>query len=85
MVVEAKARRAEPERPRRARRAVGSVFGRCAGEVAVFEAVAIALEGEDLGVVDEAVDHGCGDGVVAEISPQAEKGLLDVTIRLARS
>jgi len=35
-------------------------------EVAVFEAVAVALEGEDLGVVDEAVDHRGGDDVVSE-------------------
>jgi hypothetical protein len=43
------------------------------GEVSVFEAVAFAFEGEDLGVVDEAVDH-CGrDGVVAEdLSPGGE-------------
>ena len=42
-------------------------FGRLsaggAGEVAVFEAVAVALEREDLGVVDEAVDHRGGDDV----------------------
>ena len=37
-----------------------------AGEVAVFEAVAVAFEGEDLGVVDEPVDHRGGDDVVAE-------------------
>jgi hypothetical protein len=35
-------------------------------EVAVFEAVAVALEGEDLGVADEAVDHRGGDDVVSE-------------------
>jgi hypothetical protein len=44
---------------------VGSV-GWWACEVAVFEAVAVAFEGEDFGVVDEAVDHGGGDDVVAE-------------------
>lgn len=55
----------------------GSVFS-CAGggdaaEVAVLEPVAVALEGDDLGVVDEAVDHGRGDHVVAEdLSPAAE-------------
>jgi hypothetical protein len=51
-----------------------------AGEVAVAQAVAVAFEGDDLGVVDEAVDHGGGDDVVAEISPQPLKGLLLVTI-----
>jgi hypothetical protein len=35
-------------------------------EVLAFEAVAVALEAEDVGVVDEPVDHCCGDGVVAE-------------------
>ena len=35
-------------------------------EVAVFEAVAVAFEAEDLGVVDEPVDHRGGDDVVAE-------------------
>jgi hypothetical protein len=44
-----------------------------AGEVAVFEAVAVAFEGEDLGVVDEPVDHGGGDDVVVEdLAPRAE-------------
>jgi hypothetical protein len=58
----------------------------------------IALHGGDVGVVDKAVDHGCGDGDVAGLdedlgadgrvqktSPQRPKGLLLVTIRLARS
>src|SRR3954447_13678238 len=45
-----------------------------AGEVAVFEAVAVAFEGEDLGVVDEPVDHGGGDDVVAEdLAPRRER------------
>ena len=36
-------------------------------------AVGVAGEGEDLGVVDEAVDHGCGDDVVGEgLAPAAE-------------
>jgi len=35
-----------------------------AAEVSVFESVAVSFEGEDLGVVDEAVDHR-GDDVVA--------------------
>jgi hypothetical protein len=37
-------------------------------EVLAAEAVAVALEGEDVGVVDEPVDHRGGDGVVAENS-----------------
>ena len=48
------------------------VGGGCgdAAEVAVLEPVAVAFEGDDLGVVDEAVDHGGGDYVVAEdLSP----------------
>ena len=37
------------------------------------EAVAGAFEGEDVGVVDDAVDHGCGDDVVTEdLTPAAE-------------
>jgi hypothetical protein len=43
---------------------------------------------EDLGAVDEPVDHRRGRDLVAEdlkISPQAENGLFEVTIRLARS
>jgi hypothetical protein len=39
---------------------------------------------EDLGVVDEAVDH-CGDDDVAEDFTSAAEGLLEVTMRLARS
>jgi hypothetical protein len=31
------------------------------------------LEGDDVGVVDEPVDHGCGDDVVAEdLAPASE-------------
>ena len=45
-----------------------------AAEVAVFEPVAVAFEGDDFGVVDEAVDHGGGDDVVAEdLAPAAER------------
>jgi hypothetical protein len=47
-----------------------------AAEVAVFEAVAVALERDDVGVVDEAVDHGCGDDVVAEDLAPAAEGLV---------
>ena len=44
-----------------------------AAEVSVFEAVALALEGDHFGVVDESVDHGGGDDVVAEdLAPAAE-------------
>ena len=55
------------------------------GQVAVLEPVALAFEADDLGVVDQAVDHGRGDHVVAEDLPQRPNGLLLVTIRLARS
>src|SRR5688572_24634314 len=41
-------------------------LGRAGAEVVVLEAVGIALEREDLGVVDESVDHRSGGGVVAE-------------------
>ena len=45
-----------------------------AAEVSVFEPVAVAFEGDDLGVVDEPVDHGGGDDVVAEdLAPAAER------------
>ena len=54
-----------------------------AAEVSVFEPVAVSFQGDDVGVVDEAVDHGGGDRVVAE--DLAPTGLLDVTIRDARS
>ena len=56
-------------------------------QVAVFEAVAVAFEGDDFGVVDEAVDHGGGDGGVAEdLAPAAERLVGgDDDARLARS
>ena len=63
----------------------GALAGWVGAEVAVLQPVAVALEGEDLGVVDEPVDHGGGDGLVAEDLAQAENGLLLVTIKLARS
>src|SRR3954447_269885 len=51
----------------------GGSRGWRAGKVAVFEAVAVAFEGEDFGVVDEPVDHRGGDDVVAEdLAPGAE-------------
>ena len=54
-------------------------------EVAVFESVAVAREGDDLGLVDELVDHGCGDHFLAEDLAQRPNGLLLVTISEARS
>jgi hypothetical protein len=35
-------------------------------EVSVLESVGVASEGDDFGVVDEPVDHGGGDDLVAE-------------------
>src|SRR5215470_20117122 len=56
--------------------ASGSLLARGGGdaaEVAVAEPVGVALEGDHLGVVDQPVDHGRGDHVVAEdLSPAAE-------------
>jgi hypothetical protein len=44
-----------------------------AAEVSVFEPVGVAFEGDDFGVVHEAVDHGGGDDVVTEhLAPPAE-------------
>ena len=44
-----------------------------AAEVSVTESVAVAFEGDNVGVVDESVDHGGCDDVVAEhLSPAAE-------------
>lgn len=40
----------------------------CAAKVAVLEPVGVALERDDLSVVDEAVDHRGGYDVVAEDS-----------------
>ena len=59
--------------------------GGAGAEVAVFEAVGVAFEADEFGVVDKPVDHRDGDGVVAEDLAPGEKGLLLVTIRLARS
>jgi hypothetical protein len=43
-------------------------------DVGVAEPVAVAFEGEHVGVVDDAVDHGCGDDVVAEhVAPAGER------------
>jgi hypothetical protein len=50
------------------------VGGWAAAEVAVAGAVAVALEAEDFGVVDEPVDHRGGDGLVAEgLGPGGER------------
>ena len=47
--------------------------GEDAAEVSVFESVGVAFEGDDFGVVDEPVDHGSGDDLVAEdFAPAAE-------------
>jgi hypothetical protein len=52
-------------------------------EILVLEAVGVPLQVEDLGVVDEPVDHCRGDDLVAE--DLGEKGLFEVTIIEARS
>jgi hypothetical protein len=51
------------------------LYRRCVrARVAVFEAVGIAFEGEDLGVVIEAVDHRGGGHFFAEdLAPRAER------------
>jgi hypothetical protein len=56
-------------------------------EVAAPQPVAVAFEDDDFGVVDEPVDHGGGDGVVAEGFTPAiwPKALLELVITLARS
>jgi hypothetical protein len=52
-----------------------------AAEVSVFEAVGVAFEGDDVGVVDEPVDHGCGDDVVAVI-PGLDEQAAETVARL---
>ncbi len=42
----------------------------------MFEAVAVAFEGDDLGVVDEPVDHGGGDDLVPEHLAPPSEGLV---------
>ena len=53
------------------------VLGSDAGQAvdaSAAESVAGAFEGEDVGVVDDPVDHGCGDGLVSEdASPAGER------------
>jgi len=52
----------------------GGFGGQARVEVFAAQAVAVAFEGEDLGVVDEPVDHGGGGHVVAEdFSPGGER------------
>lgn len=47
--------------------------GRQAGHGGVPRPVRGAFEGDDFGVVDDAVDHGGGDGLVAEdLAPAGE-------------
>jgi hypothetical protein len=58
---------------------------RSGGELLVAQAVAVAVEREDFGVVPEAVEHRGGHHLVAEDLAQEENGLLEVTIKLARS
>ena len=49
---------------------VGRARGWACRGVLAAQAVAVALEGEDLGVVDEAVDHGhCGDLIAEDLTP----------------
>jgi hypothetical protein len=44
-----------------------------AAEVAVFEPLAVAFEGDDFGMVDEPVDHGgCADLVAEDLAPAPE-------------
>src|SRR5712691_4463056 len=54
----------------------GLAGGWAAAEVAVAEAVAVALEAEDFGVVDEPDDHGGGDDFVVEDLAPGGEGLV---------
>jgi hypothetical protein len=49
----------------------------------VFESVAGVFEGKNFGVMNDAVDHGCGDDLVTEYV--APKGRLEVKISEACS
>ena len=52
----------------------GLADGRQGVDAPVAQAVAGAFEGQDVGVVDDAVDHRCGDDLVAEDgAPAAER------------
>ena len=50
-------------------------------QVAVVEAVAVAFEGDDLGVVNESVDHGDGSDLISEVLAPGENSVL---IRLSQ-
>jgi hypothetical protein len=56
-----------------------------AAEVSVFESVGVAADVDDVAVLDEPVDHGGGDDVIAEDFAPAAQGLVPVTMREARS
>lgn len=43
-------------------------------DLGVFETVAGALESDDVGVVDDAVDHGRGDDLIAKYVAPASEG-----------
>ena len=48
--------------------------GRQGGDAAVFESVAGAFEGDDVGVVNDTVDHGGGNDLIAEdVAPAGER------------
>ena len=49
------------------------------------ESVALSFENDDLGVVDQAVDHGCYGYWIAEDLRPGEKFLLDVSMSDRRS
>ena len=42
-------------------------------DASAAESIACAFEGEDVGVVDDAVDHRCCDGLVAEYAAPARE------------
>src|SRR6266566_7073000 len=75
---EPEARRSERPPARSTARGSGRFGGWCrsSAEVVVFEAVAVALERDQLGVVDEAVDHRGSGGVVAEDLAPGGEGLV---------
>jgi hypothetical protein len=41
--------------------------------------IALALELDDVGVMEEAVEHGAGGGGVTSSCPQSSMGLLELT------
>ncbi len=53
-----------------------ALAGRVGAEVAVFEAVAVAFEADQFGVVNEPVDHRDGDGLIAEDLPPGGERLV---------